>query len=85
MSYLDDRLRANNSYSLGSIVDHSLLDLWTTREYTQLCRRLEEFNFSPCTSCNSCEMANDNEKDCFGNMIPTCGGCLWAQGFIQCP
>jgi len=26
-----------------------------------------------------------NEEDCFGNEHPTCGGCLWAQGFIQCP
>jgi MoaA/NifB/PqqE/SkfB family radical SAM enzyme len=85
MNYLGDRLRVNNSYSLGSILDHSLPELWNAREYTQLRGRLEEFDFSPCTICNSCEMASDNELDCFGNMIPTCGGCLWAQGFIQCP
>jgi MoaA/NifB/PqqE/SkfB family radical SAM enzyme len=85
VNYLGDRLRVNYSYSLGSILDHSLPDLWNNPEYTQLRGRLEEFDFSPCTICNSCEMANDNERDCFGNMIPACGGCLWAQGFIQCP
>jgi len=26
-----------------------------------------------------------NLEDCFGNSAPTCGGCLWAQGLIQCP
>jgi len=39
----------------------------------------------PCTPCNSCELADGNQEDCFGNSAPTCGGCLWAQGFILCP
>ncbi|OGN93594.1 MAG: hypothetical protein A2Y88_12875 [Chloroflexi bacterium RBG_13_48_10] len=26
-----------------------------------------------------------NLEDCFGNSAPACGGCLWAQGLIQCP
>lgn len=85
VSYLGERLRVNNSYFVGSILEHSLLELWSKEEYSQLRMRLEEFDFSPCTTCNSCEMANSNEQDCFGNIIPACGGCLWAQGFIQCP
>ncbi len=36
-------------------------------------------------ACNSCEMAIENVEDCFGNVHPTCGGCLWAQGLIRCP
>jgi hypothetical protein len=48
-------------------------------------QRLEAFDFSTCTACNSCEMAGGNQEDCFGNSLPACGGCLWAQGFIQCP
>jgi molybdenum cofactor biosynthesis enzyme MoaA len=24
-------------------------------------------------------------EDCCGSPTPACGGCLWAQGFIQCP
>jgi MoaA/NifB/PqqE/SkfB family radical SAM enzyme len=43
------------------------------------------FDFPPCTHCNSCEQADSNQSDCFGNPLPVCGGCLWAQGFIQCP
>lgn len=85
VSYLGERLRVNNSYFVGSILEKPLNEIWSKEEYLQLRRRLEEFDFSPCAICNSCEMASSNEKDCFGNIIPACGGCLWAQGFIQCP
>jgi hypothetical protein len=47
--------------------------------------RLLAFDFAPCTVCNSCDMADENLEDCFGSTAPACGGCLWAQGFIQCP
>ena len=30
-------------------------------------------------------MASTNGEDCYGNALPACGGCLWAQGVIQCP
>ena len=84
-SYLENRVRRNGAYAIGSIRDRDLLDLWESPEYVVLRKRLEEFDFSPCTACNSCELADENREDCFGNSAPTCGGCLWAQGFILCP
>ena len=84
-SYLEDRVRTNHSYSVGSILDNDLLEIWESTEYGAIRHKLQEFDFSPCTICNSCELADSNEEDCFGNILPTCGGCLWAQGFIQCP
>jgi hypothetical protein len=30
-------------------------------------------------------LLESNEEDCYGNTFPVCGGCLWAQGVIQCP
>jgi len=84
-SYLGPRLRRINPYFIGSLHEQSLLSLWDSREYVALRRRLEDFDCSPCTACNSCEMADANLEDCFGNAHPTCGGCLWAQGFIRCP
>ncbi|HTU02274.1 MAG TPA: radical SAM protein [Candidatus Sulfotelmatobacter sp.] len=84
-SYLEGRRRDNTSHSFGSVREHRLLDLWASPEYVSLRARLEDFDFSPCTACNSCEYADSNQEDCFGNRTPTCGGCLWAQGFIQCP
>jgi hypothetical protein len=48
-------------------------------------KRVQSFAFPPCTFCGGCDMSVANEEDCFGNEYPTCGGCLWAQGVIQCP
>jgi MoaA/NifB/PqqE/SkfB family radical SAM enzyme len=84
-SYLARRFRTHHAYTVGSLHEQGLLELWAAPAYVALRRRLEEFDFSPCTACNSCELADDNQEDCFGNTAPTCGGCLWAQGFICCP
>lgn len=84
-SYLGKRLRRSHAYSIGNISDFSLSELWNDPVYVNLRKRLQVFDFSPCTYCNSCEMADGNLEDCFGNSAPACGGCLWAQGLIQCP
>jgi MoaA/NifB/PqqE/SkfB family radical SAM enzyme len=84
-SYLGNRLRHSRAYSFGNISDRSIVELWNEPGYVALRQRLQTFDFSPCTFCNSCEMADENQEDCFGNSAPACGGCLWAQGLIQCP
>jgi MoaA/NifB/PqqE/SkfB family radical SAM enzyme len=84
-SYLKSRLRTTTAYAIGSVPEQDLQEIWTSPLYVALRERLEEFDFSPCTACNSCEKADGNQEDCFGNTAPACGGCLWAQGFIQCP
>ena len=48
--------------------------------------RLHDFSFAPCTFCGGCDLSETNEEDCLGNKVfPVCGGCLWAQGIVQCP
>jgi MoaA/NifB/PqqE/SkfB family radical SAM enzyme len=84
-SYLDFRLRTSHAFSIGNINGRDLLDLWTDPAYVALRERLQIFDFAPCVTCNSCDMADENLEDCYGSPTPTCGGCLWAQGFIQCP
>lgn len=84
-SYLGENLRTSHAHVIGNIREHSLPELWNQPDYMLLRERLQEFDFSPCVFCNSCEMAEANIEDCFGNVLPACGGCLWAQGFIQCP
>jgi MoaA/NifB/PqqE/SkfB family radical SAM enzyme len=83
--FLDDRERTSKEYFVGDIHENDLLHIWNDAGYLELRKRLQDFDFSPCAFCNSCEMANENIEDCFGNIQPTCGGCLWAQGFIRCP
>jgi len=84
-SYLENRLRTTTAFTIGSVREQGLRELWMSPEYVALRERVEGFDFSPCTECNSCEKADGNQEDCFGNTTPACGGCLWAQGFIQCP
>ncbi|NWG07893.1 MAG: radical SAM protein [Chloroflexi bacterium] len=83
--FLDDRERTSNEYFVGDIHEQDLFHIWEDASYKALRKRLQDFDFSPCTFCNSCEMANENREDCFGNVHPTCGGCLWARGLIRCP
>ena len=40
---------------------------------------------APCLFCGGCELLEENETDCIGSAAPTCGGCLWGQGFAVCP
>jgi MoaA/NifB/PqqE/SkfB family radical SAM enzyme len=83
--FLGDRERSSKEYFVGDLHKDELLQIWNNTSYLELRKRLQDFDFSPCVFCNSCEMANENIEDCFGNVQPACGGCLWAQGFIRCP
>lgn len=85
LGYLHKGERFSRKWSLGNVIETRLIDLWNTPEHLAFRARVQNFDFPPCTSCGSCEMAEKNEEDCYGNPFPTCGGCLWAQGVIQCP
>jgi MoaA/NifB/PqqE/SkfB family radical SAM enzyme len=83
--FLDERERTSHEYFVGNVHERDLPAIWSDSQYRDLRNRLRDFDFSPCAFCNSCEMANENLEDCFGNVQPACGGCLWARGLIRCP
>jgi len=84
-SYLHDKPRVSKKHVIGSVNEQSLFDLWLSPHYQAYRERLHNFSFAPCTFCGGCDLSIANEEDCLGNTSPTCGGCLWAQGIIQCP
>lgn len=84
-SFVDERERFSRRYVVGNLNEQNLHDLWNLSEYANFRQRVQGFDFSPCTFCGGCHLFETNEEDCFGNTFPTCGGCLWAQGVIQCP
>ena len=84
-TYLNGERRSVRRHIVGNLVEQDLKTIWNAPEYVAFRKRVQEFDFSPCTCCGGCEKAEKNEEDCFGNPFPTCGGCLWALGVIQCP
>jgi MoaA/NifB/PqqE/SkfB family radical SAM enzyme len=85
VSYLQEKPRTISRHVIGNVNDLSLKAIWNDAEHLSFRQRVQEFNFSPCTSCGGCDLAETNQEDCLGNGFPTCGGCLWAWGVIQCP
>ena len=85
VTFLHDWLRSVHRYVIGNVTEQSLSELWRLPEYVAFRQKVHEFDFSPCTFCGGCDLSIDNNEDCFGNEFPTCGGCLWAQGVVQCP
>jgi len=85
VSFLREQERASRRYVVGKVTERDLRDLWADPEYVAFRERVQAFDFSPCTDCGGCNLSETNDEDCFGNSFPTCGGCLWAQGVIQCP
>ncbi|MCL4528897.1 MAG: radical SAM protein [Chloroflexi bacterium] len=85
-SYLHGKPRISKKHVIGNIVERSLVDLWLAPDYVAYRERLHNFVFAPCSFCGGCDLSETNEEDCIGNTtFPVCGGCLWAQGIIQCP
>jgi MoaA/NifB/PqqE/SkfB family radical SAM enzyme len=86
ISYLHDKPRLSKKHVIGNVNDRSLEEIWLDPEYIAYRERLHNFVFAPCTFCGGCDLSQENLEDCMGNTIfPVCGGCLWAQGIIQCP
>lgn len=86
VSYLHGKSRLSRKHVIGNVRDNTLDEIWLDPEYLAYRERLHNFVFAPCTFCGGCDLSETNEEDCLGNDIaPVCGGCLWAQGIIQCP
>jgi MoaA/NifB/PqqE/SkfB family radical SAM enzyme len=83
--YLYTYERTIQRHTIGNVGSQSIEQIWNKPEYVALRSRLQEFNFSPCIICGGCELFESNQEDCIGSPMPACGGCLWAQGIIQCP
>jgi MoaA/NifB/PqqE/SkfB family radical SAM enzyme len=84
-SYLHGKPRRNRQHIIGNLHERDLLDIWQDAEYVAYRERVQSFAFAPCSSCGGCDLSEANEEDCIGNSFPACGGCMWAQGVIQCP
>ena len=83
--YLHGIQRISHRHIVGNLTERSLLEIWNDAAYEAYRNRVQCFAFAPCTFCGGCDLSEANQTDCFSNPAPACGGCLWAQGVIQCP
>ncbi len=83
--YIHGRRKDVTHHAFGNVRETPLRVLWEGDAFRRFRADLRAFHFSPCTTCGGCERFPANYEDCTGNGFPTCGGCLWAQGFVQCP
>jgi MoaA/NifB/PqqE/SkfB family radical SAM enzyme len=72
-------------HSFGDVQTGDFVEIWNSKAYTEFREKVRAFDYSPCHVCGGCHLLEKNEEDCYGNTFPACGGCLWAQGVIQCP
>ena len=84
-TYLYGLERRVRSHTFGNVSRGNLFDIWNSKAYADFRDKVKAFDFSPCHVCGGCSLLEKNEEDCYGNAFPACGGCLWAQGIIQCP
>ncbi|MEN6561534.1 MAG: radical SAM protein [Acidobacteriota bacterium] len=84
-TYLYGLERRVRGHSLGGVRDGDIAAIWDSKAYRDFREKVKLFDYSPCHVCGGCSLLETNEDDCYGNAFPACGGCLWAQGIIQCP
>ncbi|OEH86114.1 hypothetical protein BHU72_14420 [Desulfuribacillus stibiiarsenatis] len=74
-------------FYFGNIRNQSILDIWNKNDYMHFRYRVANNLYPSCPDCiliNGCDNVTRADSDCDGG-IPSCGDCLWARGFIQCP
>jgi MoaA/NifB/PqqE/SkfB family radical SAM enzyme len=84
-TYLYGLERRVRSHEFGDVRTGDLVEIWNSKPYADFREKVKTYDYSPCHVCGGCSLLESNEEDCYGNKFPACGGCLWAQGIIQCP
>jgi MoaA/NifB/PqqE/SkfB family radical SAM enzyme len=83
--HVHDQERVVQSYDVGHVDTESLASIWRAERYRMFRRRVRAFEYPPCHFCGGCSYTERNQEDCYGNVFPVCGSCLWAQGLVICP
>jgi MoaA/NifB/PqqE/SkfB family radical SAM enzyme len=84
-AYILGRKKDIRRHTVGDVSKTSLPEIWNGAGYSAFRKRVLEFQYSPCSECTGCELAEKNDQDCCGNTFPVCGDCLWARGIVICP
>lgn len=84
-TYLWELRRKVYAKSFGNINRMPFDSIWNHPDYVRFRDYVTRFDYPSCTLCLGCDLRLENIEDCMHNVHPTCGACLWAQGFARCP
>lgn len=79
--------RTHRRFIAGNIARGSLESAWNSRDFGDLRKKFEYYEFPDCATCvdpDMCWHRTVNVKDCYWNETP-CGECLWAKRIVLCP
>ncbi len=85
-TYLNGNERKIEAWIVGDVgTRRSLRRFGIRKNIGRSGRRSTPSTFRRATPAAAVYHLEANRDDCFGSSFPACGGCLWAQGVIQCP
>lgn len=87
IEYVYGQKKEIKSHSFGNIMKDSLVDIWSSKEYTWFRYKVKNSLFPSCTDCDlkdGCQFVETTQRDCWGNE-PSCADCLWWRNIIMCP
>lgn len=84
-TYLGELHRKVFAKSYGNIHQTDFRQIWNQPDYVRFRDYVKRFDYPSCTMCLGCDLRLENKEDCMHNIHPTCGACLWAQGYARCP
>jgi MoaA/NifB/PqqE/SkfB family radical SAM enzyme len=83
--FIDRQEKVVEGVVFGNVDDAPLAEIWRSPAFRGFRQRVRAFEFPPCFGCGPCPLTETNQEDCYGDLAPVCGECLWAQGIVLCP
>ncbi|MHA1229178.1 MAG: radical SAM/SPASM domain-containing protein [Candidatus Helarchaeota archaeon] len=91
ISFIDKNMKKDQLITYGNIFEQDLSEIWRSKNYQTLRKRLKNPNFSNnipwCGDCPyftaNCFYIKSNLSDCYGN-TPGCNECLYSCNLIKC-
>ncbi|RLF66317.1 MAG: tungsten cofactor oxidoreductase radical SAM maturase [Thermoplasmata archaeon] len=87
VEYIMGRRKEVIMYSFGNVMERSLREIWTSKEYSLFRYKVLTGLYPSCIDCklrDFCDFAKSTSVDCWSN-VPSCSECLWYHEIVTCP
>lgn len=87
LEYVFGREKTVFKHSFGDLHNHSLKEIWGSKEYSSFREMIRNSRYPSCVDCDfveGCDLVKDTITDCY-TASPSCADCLWSRKYILCP